>query len=419
MSPAVLSAKDHRLAGRTILQLYSVLRTVRFHDESNKALLLATENLKDSLNLLWAALGGPIRLQFVDGVVFVNGARIRMVGGHKMQVDFLQAELSRLELGGLCFSRPVDTAALRKFLVVLAGSAESERELAELKTSLLELKDLAVELLEPQHFIEIDEEVDVRVDRKTFALQTYSKSVAAVRELIRAIQAGRPPDSRLRIARLVQDLVDVGSERVDYLWHLSMVRQQGFYASHHAANTCCMSIAMGQTLGIDRIDLADLGVAAMMADIGFALVPTHLERFDRSLSEGERAELLDTMREQVAALAGKGALTQPTVRRLVVAYEHHLPYLHPESGVAGYTHVFSRIVQVADAFDALMTRRPWRSSYSPSQALQSLQKDSGTRFDPLMVRVLAELYAIYGQGEAEAPPRLTTGLSMPSDLQPR
>ncbi|MEO1337596.1 MAG: hypothetical protein AAFV29_18275, partial [Myxococcota bacterium] len=51
-----------QLLGRTlVLQLHMVIRTLRIHDPTNRALLIATENLKDTINTLWAALDKTVR----------------------------------------------------------------------------------------------------------------------------------------------------------------------------------------------------------------------------------------------------------------------------------------------------------------------------------------------------------------------
>lgn len=395
-----MAQKVQQLAQRMVLQLQMVIRTLRIHDPSNKALLIATENLKDTINTLWAAAEGEVRLQFVEGMVYLNDVRVRIEPAMKEQVDNLQVELAKRELGGLGFARPVDSAMLRDFLVRLAQPVEPETDIAELKASLLQMKDLAVELLDPASFGEIEEERQLRVDKKTFALQTYAKSIVAVRELIDGLKDGREPSPRLRITRIVQDFVDIASERVNFLVRLAAIKNANDYPYNHAANTCAISIAIGRALDIDRLALVDLGSAAILADVGFALLPPELIDREHELGAKERREIFDAMIRQIRALIGQGQLTDSMIRRIIVAYEHHLPYVHPETGQKGHTHIFSRIVQVADVFDALTTRRPWREGFTADEALRILVQGAGTRFDPLIVKVLVNMLGMYPLGTA-------------------
>lgn len=390
------SAKVQTLAQRMVLQLLTVLRTHRIHDPGNKALLVATENLKDSINTLWATARGTVRLQFLEGEAFVNDVRLRFDPGLRDQVLALEAEMAQRELGGLAFGRPLDSASLQSFLLAFTQPVENTEDLERMRASLIQLRELAIELIDPKDLGDIPEEV--RIDKKTFALQTYAKAIVAVRELAEALRAGREPDSRLRLTRIVMDLVDIATERVNFLLRLSAIKSAHDYPYNHAANTCVLAIVIGRSLGIDRLALVDLGTAALVADLGFALLPDELTEKSHEMSPEEREELRRRMLGQIRTTTARNPLNAATLRRIIVAYEHHLPFSHPRSGERGYTHLFSRIVQVADAFDALTTQRPWREGYTPDEALRVLVQDAGRTFDPVVVKVLVNLLGMYPLG---------------------
>ncbi|MBK8011275.1 MAG: hypothetical protein IPK13_07980 [Deltaproteobacteria bacterium] len=398
--PKTMTPKLQLLGRALVLQLHMVLRTMRIHDPNNRALLVATENLRETINTLWAVLHGVVRLQFVEGVVYLNDLRVRLDGLAREQVDFLQAEFERRGLGGLGFSRPVDTASLREFLSAFSRPIESKEDVQQMKESLHQMKDLALELLGPKAFSEnAREEQELHVDRKTFALQTYAKSIVAVRDFVSAMQADKPESGgRLRLLRIVQDLVDIAAERVNFLIKLAAIKTAHDYPYNHAANTCVISIVLGKALGIERLALVDLGLAALLADVAFALLPPELLDRERELSEAERLEVHDCMVRQVRSLLGDGQITRGLIHRIVVAYEHHRPYFDPATRRRGQSHIFSRIVAVADAFDALTTRRPWREGYAPDEALRILVKQAGTQYDPVVVRVLVNLMGLYPLG---------------------
>ena len=403
-----LSPRLHTQSRVLLTQLHMVIRTMRFHDANNQALLVATEHLRDTINTLWAAFGGSVRLQLVDGVVYLNDRRVRIDPATKVQVDFLQEEFDRRELGGLAFTRPVDAHALREFIEIFARSVNAPDEVAALKQSLEQFRDLALELLDPRHHIEaLGPEEEVRVDRKTFGLQSYARAIVSVRQCVEALRAGRDfGDGPLNITRTVQDLVDVGTERVNFLIKLGAIKNAEDYPYNHAANTCVLAIVLGRALGVDRLSLVDLGLAALFADVGFALLPPELVDREHELTDPERAEVQTAMLQQARAIFSGDRVTDSMMRRLVVAYEHHIPY-HDDQGTRAYAlHPFSRIVAVADAFDALTTRRPWREGYAADEALRILMEEAGTRFDPVVVRTLVNLMGQYPLG---SPVQLSTG----------
>ncbi|MCC7385992.1 MAG: hypothetical protein IT384_29355 [Deltaproteobacteria bacterium] len=400
LAKAAVTPKLQQIGKRMVMQLHMVLRTIRIHDPNNQALLIATENLKDTINTLWAALGG-VRLQFVEDIVYLNDVRVRMDSSMLDHTAWLRSEFATRGLGGLAFARPVDTSALREFLLVLARPVESEDDVRAIRSSLEQMKDLAMEMLGLRSFADNDTVNEIRIDRKTFALQTYAKAVVAARECLAAIKEGRDPVAgRLPITRIVQDLVDIASERVNLLLKMCAIKKADEYPFNHAANTCLLSVAIGKALEVDRLSLVDLGTAAFLGDLGFAMVPPELTDRPEKLDDADRAQVLDAMVRTVRSLIGGGRINDAVMRRVIVAYEHHLPYVSPETGEVMSTHPFSRIVAVADAYDALTTNRPWRPGYSPDEALRILSAEAGRRFDPTVVKVLLNLMGLFPLGTA-------------------
>lgn len=397
-SRSALSPKVQAMGRQLVTQLTMVLRTSRIHDPTNNALLIATENLKDTINTLWAALNG-IRLQFVEELVYLNDARLRMDPSLLTHVEHLRKDFAARGLGGLAFQRPVDTATLRDFLVLLAKPPQGENDFDELKRSLSEMKELALELLEQRTFADQGTADEIRVDKKTFALQTYAKSVVAAKEAMKLVQSGEDPmKGRVSVTRVVQDLIDIATERVNFLLKLGAIKKSDEYPFNHAANTCVLSLVIGKALRIDRLELVDLGTAAFFADMGFSLLPADILDKPEEMTEETREAVRDAMMRTVRMLIGDGKINASVMRRTIVAYEHHLPYMDPKTGHPMETHLFSRIVAVADAYDALTTRRPWRDGYPPDEALRILGEEAGQRFDPMIVKILVNLMGLYPLG---------------------
>lgn len=393
------TAKLQVLGRSLVLQLSTVLRTMRLHDTNNRALLVATENLKGTINTLWAALDGSVRLQFVEGIVYLNDTRLRLGGAIIDQVLGLEKAFQERGMGGLAFSRPVDGGALKGFLQAFSASVETEDDIKSLRRKLSEFHDLAMELLDPQFFTDGHaEEQALRIDKKTFALQTYAKTVVAVREFVLAVRAGNnPSDTGLSITRIVQDLVDIATDRVNFLLKLSAIKKADDYAYNHAANTCVLALVIGRGLDIGRLDLVDLGTCALFADTAYALLPTEILDSTEELTAAQRSEVHELMIRQIGTVMG-GKVNDSMIRRAIVAYEHNLPYQNPETGKPTNTHIFSRIVAVASTFDALTTRRPWREGFTADEALRILMKEAGTKYDPVIVRILVNLMGLYPLG---------------------
>ncbi|MEW5849978.1 MAG: HD domain-containing phosphohydrolase [Myxococcota bacterium] len=392
--------------GKTLVgQLYMVLRTIRIHDTGNQTVMLATEHLKDTLNLVWGALG-EVKLELVEDQAYLNDVRLRIDAQSQDNVKELGNEFRARGLGGLTFKRPVTTDGIRQLTRVFAQVSGDDGDAAgQMREKLLQLRDLAVEILGPRRFqAENQPQQDVAIDPRLWALQTYAKAVMAVKRFVQESsddKAQETNDPRLKLTRIVQDLVDIGSQRVNLLLKLINIKDCTDYVYNHAVNVGVLSIAMGRALGLPRADLVDLGLSGITADLGFtqglmdAMEKAHVD-------EKARESLHEHSIRAVRLLLGRGALTRASMRRIITAFEHHVHYDlkggYPEQDSRRPLHLFSRIVQIADSFDALTTNRPWREAYSPGEALQMLRQDAGKKFDPVLLKVFINMLGIYPLG---------------------
>jgi HD-GYP domain-containing protein (c-di-GMP phosphodiesterase class II) len=188
---------------------------------------------------------------------------------------------------------------------------------------------------------------------------------------------------------------------------ISSVKSEDAYAPHHAANTAVLSIGLGEKIGLSKVELADLGVAAALGDIGLREIPAEILEKGEELDPSER-EILErhTLLSVKFFLADKH-YNKSLLRRIVVAYEHHRQVDgggYPRSSYP--INLFTRIVTVADAYDALTTNRPWRKAYLPDEALGVMLSESGTKFDPLLLKIFVNTIGLYPVGTLV---RLSTG----------
>jgi HD-GYP domain-containing protein (c-di-GMP phosphodiesterase class II) len=320
-------------------------------------------------------------------------------------VRALAAQFAKCSLGGFTFTRPVTTKSLTELLVAFNDAADQDQNAATvMRDRLADLRDLAVELLAQRHLVD-DESVqpEINIDPRLFALQTYAKAVIAVKRFVDdAVSQGETKSgARLKLVRIVQDLVDIANGRTNLLLKLVTIRDCTDYQFNHAVNVCVLSIAVGRAIGLKRNDLVDLGMAALMSDLGFAIMSTKPEVEDDSLDAA-----LEAMHEMTLAavrvLLGKGTLNRSAMRRMIVAFQHHIHYDrvggHPRVDPQHSLHLFSRIVAICDAYDALTANRPWREAVSPDEALKIIYQGAGAKFDPVLTRIFINLLGMYPVG---------------------
>src|SRR5207302_11099751 len=97
---------------------------------------------------------------------------------------------------------------------------------------------------------------------------------------------GRTPNIR-KIKRVVQGIVDQVLNEETSLIGLTAIRDYDEYTFTHSVNVCIFSIALGRRLGTTKLQLYELGLAALMHDMGEARVPLDLLQKTGELTDEE------------------------------------------------------------------------------------------------------------------------------------
>jgi HD-GYP domain-containing protein (c-di-GMP phosphodiesterase class II) len=158
------------------------------------------------------------------------------------------------------------------------------------------------------------------------------------------------------------------------------------YSFTHSANVCILNLAQAMSLGIEGQMLHDIGIAAMLHDIGKLLVPEEIFIKKDRLSPQE----YEIMKEH-SMLGARHLLEVPGVPRLAVvtAYEHHMKYDlsgYPEAPEGWRLNLCSQITMISDFFDAMRTQRPYRGQVDLRTIVGMMLDLSGRDFNPLLVR---------------------------------
>lgn len=197
----------------------------------------------------------------------------------------------------------------------------------------------------------------------------------------------------------VERLLEVTVAQPSAALLLATLKSHDGYTFYHSVNVAILSLAMSQALGMDDHASKTLALGALLHDVGKARVDARLLTTAGRLGPDEWAEMRRHPQEGALAILHSAAPGQEFAA--VVAFEHHARYDrtgYPLLGYARRPHPFSRLVTVADVYDALTTRRSYRRAESPTRALLTLAKGAGTEFDPGMVDLLVGMVGVHPVG---------------------
>jgi putative nucleotidyltransferase with HDIG domain len=119
-------------------------------------------------------------------------------------------------------------------------------------------------------------------------LVVYSDAKSYIDAVLEDIRLGRSLNTR-RARQLVSHVVDSVVRNVNALLLLTNLKHKDEYTSQHCVNVCILAVAFGSFLGLDKHDLNDLGLGALLHDIGKMKVPLEILNKPGRLTEEEFA----------------------------------------------------------------------------------------------------------------------------------
>lgn len=195
-----------------------------------------------------------------------------------------------------------------------------------------------------------------------------------------------------KVQNLIQALVhknqELLAEQEEIITSLSqMVESQSQETGMHVKRVSEYTKILCRNLGYNDDTVWEVGLAAMMHDVGKIMVPHEILEKPGKLTKEE----FDIIKKHTTY--GKKMLENSPGELMQlsadIAYEHHERYDGTGyDGIKGENiGIFSRCVSVADVFDALVSWRPYKDPWTPQEARNEILAQSGRQFDPLVVEV--------------------------------
>ena len=157
----------------------------------------------------------------------------------------------------------------------------------------------------------------------------------------------------------------------------------------HARRVRGYAAAVGRQLGLDEEALEQLALAAFLHDIGKIGTPDHILLKPGPLSPEEGAQMRQHPRRGARMLTGIVGLDGAD--EAVLHHHEHFDGTGYPGGLSGeQIPLLSRIILVADAYDAMTSPRPYRETCSHGEAVARLREGAGSRFDPEVVRAFCD-----------------------------
>lgn len=393
----VFSAKQTRRARDLLARLYALRRAERFYPEEHPAVGQAIDEFAAVLTQFHDE-GVDVPVTFYDDELLLGE---QLLAEDSVLFDQLIRDMTSIGAGNVVFARGVTRSEIRRFARIISMDPEAVTEQGGVSAMAITagLEHIVVSSVavyrEPA---EIKDE-----DGKKVAKEAYANALELMRELERLIKSNQVINVP-RVKGTVRSLIEnVLNNRYATL-ELAGLKSFDEYTFYHSVNVAILSLALGSMITHDHRFLSTLGVSALLHDVGKMTVDLDVLNKPGPLTSEEWAHI----RQHPIFGAENTALTPGLDKAAtVVVLEHHMRYDltgYPQRVPARKQHLASRIVAVADAYDAMTSRRTYSAARPQDDAMVTLIKNSGSALDPTLVRLFVTLMGLY-------PPRSVVMLS--------
>ena len=219
------------------------------------------------------------------------------------------------------------------------------------------------------------------------------EAVTSVKQLFDCVVEPEASINRTTAYHYVSDIEGVVGELLDVvthdpmgLVHINNLKQFDEYTYHHSLSVAVLSIATGHELGLDRKTLLRLGRCAILHDIGKQLIPRDIICKKSKITKEEYQRIQYHPKLGANHLI-KNAVGDDELWYSIICHHERVDGTGYPNGLKGdEIPLFSRIIAVADVYDAITSYRSYRSPMQPLEAFKVIYNEIGKAFDYNIVK---------------------------------
>lgn len=395
--PATDSARLQEEGRKVLTAIYAAVRALKLYPLENSAVQQALDDLHALVAQL-ASRDGALELRVVGDFFFFNETRLRLDLSNYSTFGSFARVLTDHGVGAVEILAGISRDEWAPFLTLLLRPPDESDPYGVFEERLGAAPILHLQTLPESEVQEPEMEEEEALHA---AKRTYAQSVRVARDVLTDIRMGRAVNVR-KVKRTVQGIVDQVLSNEPSMITMTTLRDYDEYTFTHCVNVSIFSVIIGQQLGFSKLQLYELGLGALFHDLGKSRIDYEIINKPGGLDEEEWFQLQQHPTEGLLALFHLHGFPDVPYRQMLMAYEHHMKVDltgYPKNRRPRELGLFSRIVAVADAFDAGTSVRSYQYEPHPPDAVLREMRDNPRRgFDPLLVKALINATGVYPVG---------------------
>jgi len=391
-----------------VTQLNVLIKTSRIYERTNAALDKPVETMLTLLKTM--AHDQPLTLRLQNDFLFLGDSHLKVNAQQMAVATSIIDVLNAWKIGGVTFSIAAESKDLREFAALFVSLDPVNNTIEDLQKGITSRGIVGIEL-EEQRDLQLREATvdagsaglgagdgaDSSARRKTVAKNGYVKVGDSIGSLTKAAREGGTVSFK-QAKRAIQNIIDIMQDDEATVLGLTTLRCHDQYTHNHSVNVALLSLALANRVGYPKVELADLGLAALFHDMGKSTIPLETLNKPGEFTDDDWTLMRNHPTEGVLILSKMRGITNLPGRMAAASFEHHMNLDfsgYPKLAVPWTLSLTGRILTIADCYDAMTSSRVYRREpMSPSKVLNMMFSKSGKAFDSVLLKLFVNCVGI-------------------------
>jgi len=282
---------------------------------------------------------------------------------------------------------------------VLTDGDESETKSSyngiDLSSDVSQIEKDQLESLFSSFSYDVDEEQKLQIEDIGKLEDLHSAATKEMSKILKNLKFAMSLDIPA-VRGILNDFVFLAAKKPRILASSIRLKYSNDYLSNHSVNVCLLSLAIAGRLKMSLRDINNLGLAAILHDIGMTKVPDNIVEKPHKLTEHEFDKII---RHPISGyeIAKRWDRSIPKSVLMGILQHHEridgsgYPYKASGSDIS----VFAQIICIADVYDALTSHKQYRQALTHMQVLKILYDEAGKSLHKRIVTALISLVGVY------------------------
>jgi HD-GYP domain-containing protein (c-di-GMP phosphodiesterase class II) len=412
----ILDQQMVMLGIQLVTQLNVLIKTSRIYERTNAALDKPVETMLTLIKTM--AQDQPVTLRLQNDFLFLGDSHLKVNAQQMAVATSIIDALNAWKIGGITFSLTAESKDLREFAALFVGLDPENKALEDLQKEITARGIAGIEL-EEQRQLQLRKNfgttrntspgttdnkspegtgsTDPKAQRKMNAKNGYARVAGSVGALTQSSREGGTASFK-QAKRAIQNIIDLMVDDEAAVLGLTTLRCHDQYTHNHSVNVSLLSLALANRVGYPKVELADLGLAALFHDMGKSTIPMEVLNKPGEFTDDDWVAMRNHPTEGVLSLSKMRGITNLPGRMAAASFEHHMNLDfsgYPKLTVPWTISLTGRILTIADCYDAMTSSRVYRREpMSPSKVLNMMLSKSGKSFDTVLLKLFVNCVGI-------------------------